>query len=115
MYTERLQDIDWLRPPVVKPHARMSWFVYVVTLVNGLKRDPIMEAMTDRGIPTRGYFAPIHTQPYIRDRFGDLSDTLPVTESAAQRTLALPFHNSLTERQIDRVVAALHAARRRIA
>jgi perosamine synthetase len=109
MYTERLQELEWVRPPVVKPHVRMSWFVYVITLVEGMARDPIMEAMADQGIPTRGYFAPIHTQPYIRERFGDLSGTLPVTESVAQRTIALPFHNNLTEQEIETVVQALKA------
>ena len=110
MYTERLQDLDWVRPPVVKPHVRISWFVYVVTLAEGLGRDPIMEFMAEQGIPTRGYFAPIHTQPYIRERFGDLSGTLPVTESIAQRTIALPFYNNLTEKEIKAVVTALKRA-----
>jgi len=107
MYTERLQDLEGVRPPVVKPHVRMSWFVYVITLAEGLNRDPIMEFMAEQGIPTRGYFAPIHTQPYIRERFGDLYGTLPVTESVAQRAIALPFHNNLTEQEVEIVVAAL--------
>jgi perosamine synthetase len=110
MYTERLQGLDWVRPPVVRPHVRISWFVYVVTLAEVLERDPMMKAMADQGVPTRGYFAPIHTQPYIRERFGDLSGTLPVTESVAQRTIALPFHNNLTEKEIETVVTALTRA-----
>ena len=52
-------------------------------------------------------FAPIHTQPYIREMFGDLSGTLPVTETIAPRTLALPFHNTLSEEDVDTVVDAL--------
>ena len=31
----------------------------------------------------------------------------PLTESVAQRTIALPFPNALTEAEIDTVVAAL--------
>jgi len=95
---------------VVKPYVRMSWFIYVITLAEGLSRDPIMARMAEQGIPTRGYFAPIHVQPYIRERFGDLSGTLPVTESVAQRTIALPFHNNLSEAEVDAVVAALGRA-----
>jgi perosamine synthetase len=63
--------------------------------------------MEGRGVPARGYFSPIHTQPYIRQKFGNLLGTLPVTEAMARRTLALPFHNHLTEREIDHVVAVL--------
>ncbi len=109
-YTERLQGLDGVRPPVVKPHVRMSWFVYVVTLAEGLQRDTVIQKLADQGIPSRGYFAPIHTQPYIREMFGDLRGTLPVTESIAERTIALPFHNNLTEHDVERVVAALRGA-----
>jgi perosamine synthetase len=104
--------VEGLRPPVVKADVRMSWFVYVVTLPEGLERDAVMARMAADGVPTRGYFAPIHTQPYIRNMFGDLSGTLPVTEAVAQRTIALPFHNNLSGAHIDRVVAALRDALR---
>jgi perosamine synthetase len=107
MYTERLQRLDWVRPPVVKPHVRMSWFVYVVQLAEGLDRNRVMTAMEAQGVPVRGYFNPIHLQPYIRERFGTSEGMLPVTESVAKRTLALPFHNNLTEEQVDYVVEML--------
>jgi perosamine synthetase len=107
LYTERLADLAWVRPPQVKPHVRMSWFVYVVTLAGGLDRDAVIHRLAEQGIPARGYFAPIHTQPYIRERFGDLAGMLPITEAIAPRTLALPFHNNLNEEQIDTVVTRL--------
>jgi perosamine synthetase len=96
-----------VRPPVVRPEVRMSWFVYVVTLPEGCDRDRTMAGMEREGVPCRGYFAPIHTQPYIRDRFGDLAGTLPRTEAIARRTLALPFHNSLEPDEIEQVLAVL--------
>jgi perosamine synthetase len=109
-YTERLRKLDWVRPPLVKPYVRMSWFVYVVTLAEGLKRDRVMQRMEARGVPVRGYFSPVHLQPYILDRFGSSAGDLPVTESIAQRTIALPFHNNLTEADIERVVVTLAQA-----
>jgi perosamine synthetase len=110
LYSERISALEGVRPPVVRPDVRMSWFVYVVALAEGLDRDPVMRALEKRGVPARGYFSPIHLQPYIRERFGDLSGTLPVTEAIATRTVAIPFHNNLSEAEIDRVVAALHDA-----
>jgi perosamine synthetase len=106
-YTERLEALAGVRPPRVLPEVRMSWFVYVVTLDEGLDRDRTIAAMEREGVPARGYFAPVHTQPYIRERFGDLAGTLPVTEAMARRTLALPFHNDLEEQEIDHVLAVL--------
>ena len=106
-YSERLAQFDWVRPPVVKPDVRMSWFVYVVTLAEGLDRDAVMRQMESRGVPVRGYFSPVHLQPYIRARFGYAGGELPVTESIARRTIALPFHNNLSDAEVEEVVATL--------
>lgn len=110
MYTERLRDLDVIRPPTVRPHVRMSWFVYVVTLGASLTRTQVMAALAQEGIPSRGYFSPIHLQPYIRDLLGTREGMLPATEEAARRTVALPFHGNMTEDQVQRVVAALARA-----
>jgi perosamine synthetase len=107
LYGERLAGMAGVRAPRVRPEVRMSWFVYVVTLDEGLDRDRTLAGLERDGVPARGYFAPLHTQPYIRQRFGDLAGTLPRTEAMARRTLALPFHNGLQEAEIDRVLAAL--------
>lgn len=109
-YTRRLQGIAGVEPPTVHPDVRMSWFVYVVRLAEGLPRERAMAHLERRGIATRAYFSPIHLQPYVRDRLGDLAGTLPVTEAIASRTIALPFHNQLADEEIERVAAALEEA-----
>lgn len=107
MYTRCLSGLEWVRPPVVRPYVRMSWFVYVVTLAEGMSRDPVMEALAEEGIPTRGYFSPVHLQPYIRERLGTKEGSLPITEAVAERTIALPFHGNMTEAEVEMVVDAL--------
>ena len=67
-------------------------------------------ALAAEGIPTRAYFSPVHLQPYIRERFGTREGMLQVTEDTARRTLALPFHNNITEGQVETVVGALGRA-----
>jgi perosamine synthetase len=114
MYTERFEQFDLVRPPVIQSHVRMSWFVYVITLAEGLDRDAIMQSLESQGIPCRGYFSPVHLQPYIRSRLGFRGGELPITERIARRTIALPFHNNLTEAEVDRVVSALDMALRRV-
>lgn len=115
MYTKLLCDMELVRPPIVKPHVRPNWFVYVVTLTEGLNRDVVMRSMEAQGIQVRGYFAPMHMQPYIREKFDFQEGGLPVTESVGRRTVAIPFHNNLTEFQVERVVAALREAVREAA
>jgi perosamine synthetase len=107
LYTERLARLPMVTAPGPVPHGRRSWFVYVVTLAPGLDRDRTIRGMEADGVPARGYFAPIHTQPYIREMFGDLDGTLPITEAIAGRTLALPFHNNLRVDEIEHVVEVL--------
>jgi perosamine synthetase len=110
MYTERLGGHGWVRTPVVREGVAMSWFVYVVTLASEIDRDAVIGSLAADGIPSRAYFSPMHLQPYIRERFGTREGMLPVTEDVAARTLALPFHNKITEEQVERVVAALGSA-----
>lgn len=114
IYTKKLLGFDFVRPPVVRPYVRMSWFVYVVTLREGLHRRRVMEALAKQGIPTRGYFEPVHLQPYIRAMLDTREGQLPVTESSAQRTIALPFHGNVSEDEVDLVVEALTEAARRL-
>jgi len=106
-YTERLSSFSWLRTQVVKPYVRMSWFVYVITLARGFCRDEVIQNLHTLGIPARGYFSPVHLQPYMQKRFGFRRGELPLTEDIAQRTIALPFHNNLRLEEIETVVAGL--------
>jgi perosamine synthetase len=107
MYTQRLRNYDWVRPPLVRPEVFISWFVYVITLAEHLNRDEVMSRMEEQGVPVRAYFEPMHSQPYIKRGSACVVEGLSVTESIASRTVALPFHNRLTIEQIDYVVEVL--------
>jgi perosamine synthetase len=109
LYNARFDGLDWVRPPVVKANVRMSWFVYVITLAEGIDRAAVARAAENRGVPVRAYFSPVHMQRYIIDCLG-YSQGLALTESIAKRTLAIPFHNQLTATEIEAVVDALAAS-----
>ncbi|MCH9646984.1 MAG: DegT/DnrJ/EryC1/StrS family aminotransferase [Deltaproteobacteria bacterium] len=109
MYTQRLAKVEGIKPPVVEPDVRMSWFVYVVTLDEGIQRDEIVRTLKTHGVPSRAYFSPIHRQPCAA-QWAPEEGSLPVTEDVAARTLALPFHNRLSEAQVERVASALEEA-----
>lgn len=111
-YCHLLAGNAGLRLPALEIRGqRLSWFVFVVQLADSFTvadRDRIMRTLADAGIATGRYFAPIHLQP----AYANWRDTthLPVTESVAARTLALPFFNRLRDDQIQRVADALQAA-----
>ncbi|MGD0367451.1 MAG: DegT/DnrJ/EryC1/StrS family aminotransferase [Acidobacteriaceae bacterium] len=102
-----------LLPPTRIAGQCLSWFVFVVRLAPAFSRadrDHLMHTLTERGIATGRYFAPIHLQPaYAAWRESTL---LPITESVAARTLALPFFNRITEEQMERVCTALQCSLR---
>jgi perosamine synthetase len=111
LYGERLAAIPQvIPPPTAAPGQRISWFVYVVALREDFDRedrDRILAGLEARGIGCRNYFAPIHLQPFYRERLGLEPGSFPVAESVSARTIALPFWNRMTEETVDRVVAAL--------
>ena len=98
-------------PSIALPNIRISWFVFVVRLSADYSvhhRDAIVQRLQAAGIGCGRYFAPIHLQPsYSHWR---TSSQLPVTEAQAQRTIALPFFNRITEAQIAQVCSALVSA-----
>jgi perosamine synthetase len=112
-YGERLQAIpDLILPPFEAPHGRVCWFTFVVRLADSFtreSRDRVLAFLAARGIGCAPYFAPIHRQPLYAPYAGAGCD-FAVTESVAQRTLALPFFNRLTDAEIGDVCGALREA-----
>lgn len=107
-YTQRLAEIPGVLPPkVIASTTRMSWFVYVIRLEQGIDRDKVAQILEEHGVPARPYFLPIHLQPYMVERFGYRGSEYPVAESLGDRSLALPFSGLMTEDQIDYVCRTL--------
>ena len=106
LYRERLAEESRVRLQRISPDVEMSWFVLVVRLSDEYDqsdRGRILKAMAARGIGCSDYFAPIHLQPFYRERFGYKPGDFPVCEAVAARTIALPFHHELTAEDVDTV------------
>ncbi|HWB20127.1 MAG TPA: DegT/DnrJ/EryC1/StrS family aminotransferase [Phycisphaerales bacterium] len=109
-YTRRLSGHPHIIVPTVDPAVVMSWFVYVVRLTDQFSaadRDSIIQGLHRHEIGASNYFPPIPLLPAYRDLFGFQPGDFPMAESVAQRTIALPFHNRLTEHDIDIVCQTL--------
>lgn len=107
LYVERLRDERRIRLQRVPADVKMSWFVFVVRLSDEYsqqRRDRILAGLREQGIACSNYFTPIHLQPFYQRDLGYKPGDFPVTEALAARTIALPFHNHLSEGDIDRVV-----------
>ena len=107
-YQERLADEPQLElPEVVAATTKMSWFVYVIRVSEGIDRDAFIHRMAEEGIPARPYFAPIHLQLYMMDMFGYTEGCYPVTEDLGNRGIAIPFSSVMTEEEVEIVCGVL--------
>lgn len=105
-YRTRLADERRITLQAVPLNVRMSWFVMVVRLSDDYQladRDRLLARLTERGIGCSNYFTPIHLQPFYREQFGHQPGDFPLCEALSARTIALPFHNHLSEADVDLV------------
>ncbi len=110
-YGQRLKNIEQVEVQHLAPSTtRMSWFVYVVRLAPQVSREKVARLLDEAGIPTRPYFAPIHLQPFMLERFGYQPGDFPIAEDLGRRGLALPFSSVMSEEQVDLVCMELQAA-----
>jgi perosamine synthetase len=111
MYNQLLSRIPGvILPPCPAAGMEMSWFVYVIRLADEFTRedrDRVLELLRKEGVACNNYFAPIHLQEFYREQFHYRRGDFPVTEHVADRTIALPFFNHLTESQVEEVAGAL--------
>jgi perosamine synthetase len=109
-YAERLSEIPGLELPYIAPATtRMSWFVYVIRLDAKIDRADFAKRLEARGVPVRPYFVPIHTQPYMVERFGWREGDFPITEDLGRRGLAVPFSGVMSEEQVEYVCQSIRA------
>lgn len=111
-YREMLADDDRLIVPYEASGCDMSWFVLVVRLAEPFgieQRDTILREMNRQGIQASNYFPPVHLQPFIAERYGYREGDFPIAEAVSRRTIALPFHNRLTQDETAIVCGTLKA------
>jgi perosamine synthetase len=109
-YLERLGGERRVQLQSVASDISINWFVFVVRLNDDYtqtQRDGMLKKLQQRGIGCNNYFTPIHLQPFYVEQFGYKAGDFPITEALSARTLALPFHNRLSEADVDRAVKAL--------
>lgn len=102
--------------PLVRPLGRAAlcrpgWHLAVVLVdfrAAGVDRATVIARLRDAGIGTQVHFPPVHEQPYYSERYGALD--LPGARRYHERALTLPLFPAMTDRDVDRVVAALGQA-----
>jgi dTDP-4-amino-4,6-dideoxygalactose transaminase len=102
-YDAALAGIEGLHCPPPLPAGHVSsYYMYWVQFDGGI-RDVIARDLYERGIYTTFRYPPLHEVA----AYGSKAD-LPNARQAAEETLLLPMHQSLSDEDVDRVTQALH-------
>jgi perosamine synthetase len=112
-YQENLAGDDRFIVPKEPPGCDVNWFVFVVRLADRFtrqNRERVLQTMRDAGIQVSNYFTPVHLQQFMVEKFGFKPGDFPVTESIADRTIALPYYNNLTKDEVAIVCDELRRA-----
>jgi dTDP-4-amino-4,6-dideoxygalactose transaminase len=107
-YGDRLSKIGGIDPPATPAHARVNNQSYVARLADPARRNGVMQALKDGGIPTRPGITCIHREPPYADAWREGS--LPKTEQARADRIILPLHPRMTEAEVKTVCKALARA-----
>jgi perosamine synthetase len=110
LYMRRLMGNRHVVLPTLLPETVMSWFVFVVRLETGYtqeERDRVIAGLRNHDVGAADYFPCIHLQPFYREQFGFRPGMFPMAEAVSQRTIALPFYNDLSARDVEIVCATL--------
>jgi perosamine synthetase len=105
-YDEAFAGLPVSRQNVPVGHTHV-YHQYVLDV--GPQRDAILADLRSAGVGAEIYYpTPVHRMPHIVERAGEVS--LPVTEAAATRTLALPIYPALSGEDQATVIAAVRSA-----
>jgi aminotransferase len=102
-YDRALADLSWLqRPPAIPAHCESSYYFYWVQTERQQVRDELAVHLKSDGVYSTFRYFPLHWV----EKYG-CSEPLPNTERAANTTLCIPIHHSLTDAEIGQVVESI--------
>lgn len=101
-YNEGLNNLSWLDLPLPIEHGcKSSYYFYHIQVKNG-KRDELARFLRERGIYTTYRYFPLHRVPFY-----NIKGKFPNADYAADNTLCLPMHQSLTNTDIEYIVDSI--------
>jgi dTDP-4-amino-4,6-dideoxygalactose transaminase len=106
-YQKMLDDIPDLKPQLVRPQNKSTFYAYIVALgaKAQISRDLLVEELAKRGIQTSIMYKPAHSQPFFAAM--GISASLPVAELLGRATIALPMYTDLDADDITHVCSIL--------
>ena len=98
-YNDNLADLGWMDLPLPLPEGSVSsYYFYHIQVKNG-KRDELARFLREAGIYTTYRYFPLHRVPHY-----GLDGSFPGADYAADNSLCLPIHQSLSESEVQFII-----------
>ena len=110
-YTDALAELPGVVTPVERPEVQSAWHLYSIRLdLSKLTagRKEVFQALRAENIEVNVHYIPVHLHPYYRQTFGYKGGECPVAEAAYESLVTLPLFSSMTSRDVEDVVDAVH-------
>lgn len=89
--------------PSIPEGRESAYHMFQLLLPEKAVRDQVLHALQDDGIGAVFHYVPLHSSVAGR-KFSGIEVDCPVSDDVSGRLLRLPFHNHLTDAEVDRVV-----------
>lgn len=112
-YLRELADVPVGLPAPVEADTRHAYHLFTIMIDEsrcGISRDGFLDAMNKQGIGTGVHYLSVAEHPYYQDRFGFAPEQWPNATRIGRQTVSLPISPKLTDKDLERVVAAVRAA-----
>jgi len=109
-YTAAFSEREELVVPVERPDVEHAWHLYVLRLnlsALTIDRARFIEELKQRNIGASVHFIPVHLHPYYREKYGYRPKDFPVSYENYLRSISLPLHPGLSDRDVDDVIEAV--------
>ena len=98
-YRDNLAQFTWLElPPILPDYIETSYYFFHIQLKNG-KRDLLAKYLRENGIYTTYRYYPLHRVPAYGNH-----GSFPNADYAADNTLNLPIHQSLSQNDLEYIL-----------
>lgn len=97
IYDELLKDVSWIDlPPVIPNDCTSSYYFYHIQVKIDGQRDLLAKYLRENGIYTTFRYFPLHRVHHYA-----IKGSFPNADYAADHTLCIPIHQSLTDNEVS--------------
>ena len=110
-YRNAFSALAAIELPAVREGVHPAWHLFPIRLRPenlSAGRADVFRALRAENLGVNVHYVPVHLHPYYRAQFGDQRGKYPIAEDAYERLISLPMFHSMTARDVEDVIHAVH-------